>query len=82
MSLPPVISTTTELVWDIGTLAAQGGLSSIFVIASVSLTAPALTTVTSTLTIAASNELETANNSQSASTFVGYQIFFPIIRRD
>lgn len=82
VSLPPVISTTTELVWDVGSLAAHSGPFSIFLIASVSPTAPVLITVTSTLAITANSELETANNSQQASTLIGYQILFPVVRRD
>jgi uncharacterized repeat protein (TIGR01451 family) len=80
-SLPPLTS-TSEIVWDVGNLAAKSGPYTIVVTATVAPTATFFSTLTSTVSLNTSGaELETANNSAQAGTFVAYQIFFPVLRR-
>jgi len=74
---PPV--TTLPLVWEVGELPAKSGPFTIVITATV---APAVmlgSTLTNTVTIGAiSPEIETANNTTQAATFIGYRIYLPI----
>jgi uncharacterized repeat protein (TIGR01451 family) len=80
-SLPPV-STSLVLIWEVGDLPAHSGPFTIVVTATVAPTTTLLSTLTTLFeTHTASLELETANNTFQWSTFIGYLLYLPIIRR-
>jgi uncharacterized repeat protein (TIGR01451 family) len=78
-SVPP-LTTTAPLVWEVGELTAKSGPNTIVVTTTVPPTA--LSIITGTVSIATgATELEIANNAGQASTFIRYQVFLPLIRR-
>ncbi len=69
-------------IWDAGTLPANSGPFTIVVTATVPLTVPAFSTLTNTVSITATTpELELANNTAVAASFVGYQAYLPLVMR-
>jgi uncharacterized repeat protein (TIGR01451 family) len=80
-SLPPV-ATGSTLVWDVGDLAAKSEAFTLVVTATVDPTATTFSTLTNTMDITtATTELETANNTAQAATFVGRRTYLPVIWR-
>ncbi len=80
---PPPITTTLPLVWDVGDLAAKSGPFAIVLTATVAPTAPMLSTLTNTVDIdTISPELETANNEAFARTFIGHQLYLPLVLKN
>ncbi|MCI0395274.1 MAG: DUF11 domain-containing protein [Chloroflexi bacterium] len=79
-SLPPI--STNPPVWDVGNLPAGSGPFTILLRVQVAPSAPLLTTLTSTVTIApAGPELETANNADEGQLFVGRRQYLSVIFR-
>jgi len=76
---PPPVTTSTPLVWEVGDLLAQSGLSTIVVTATVASVVTLGSTLTNTVAIGAiAPEIETINNTTQAATFIGYRIYLPI----
>ncbi len=82
---PPPIPSTALWVWewDAGDLPAQSAPYTIVLTTSVAPTATLFSTLTGVLSIGtASPEIETANNTGEINTFVGRQIYLPVITKD
>jgi uncharacterized repeat protein (TIGR01451 family) len=79
-SVTPI--STSPLVWDLGALPAKSNPLSLTVTVQVSATAPAFQTLTSTAVIqTTTSELEKANNSGQAFTYIGRFTYLPLIFR-
>ena len=79
---PPPSATTPELRWDVGDLAAQSDTKAIHVTLQVAPSAAPGTTVLDTASIASGTaEIEQANNTAQAATFIGHLVYLPSIAR-
>jgi uncharacterized repeat protein (TIGR01451 family) len=80
---PPPSGTAPELRWDVGELPAQSENKAIHVTLQVAPSAALGTTVVATASIASGTaEIEQANNTAQAATFVGHLVYLPSIARE
>lgn len=77
---PPTAINGQTITWDLGNIPAGSGPTTIIVTVHVAPTAPFFNNLASQLTISTtSTELETANNTITGQTFIGYLSYLPTI---
>lgn len=77
---PPPAATTPDLRWDVGDLAGGAAPAAVQVTLQVAASAVQGTRLTATAAIASDTpEIEQANNTAQAATFVGHRIYLPMV---
>ena len=83
-NIEPLTATfeTTSVHWLIGDLSAHSSPPDLIITATIAPTATVMSTLTGTVSIGSvSSEIEVTNNHSTATVFVGYQTYLPVIRR-